>query len=115
MTKATRNAVGVPGGPCGSRPTNTIAGSRPKTGRFLCTQTQTFDGEFAHHGAMAKTARGGVCDQPFVGVDQGPCDRRVIRAARPSKQGDPAAQACGPMGGPVGGFSLAPTGFLCRH
>src|SRR5262252_6588422 len=40
MTKATRNAVGVPGGPCGSRPTNTIAGSRPKSGPGLCTQTQ---------------------------------------------------------------------------
>src|SRR5215831_16313058 len=54
---------------------------------------------------MAKTARGGVRDQSFVGVDQGPCDRRVIRASRPSKQGDPAAQACGPLGMPVGAFS----------
>jgi len=62
----------------------------------------TFDGEFAHHGAMAKTARGGVRDQPFVGVDQGPSDGRVIRASRPANRGDPAAQACGPLGGPVG-------------
>jgi len=47
----------------------------------------TFAGEFAHHGAMAKTARGGVRDQQFVLVDQGPCDRHVIRAPRPTWEG----------------------------
>src|SRR5262245_52574068 len=29
--------------------------------------------------------------------------------------GRPAAQACGGYGRPVGGFSLAPTGFLCQQ
>jgi hypothetical protein len=57
-----------------------------------------FDGEFAHD---------------VVGVDQGPCDRRVIRAPRPSKQGGPRGASMRTFGQAGRCFfpELTPTGF----
>src|SRR5262245_54129862 len=63
---------------------------------------------------MAKTARGGVCDQPFVGVDQGRFGRPVIRASPLRATGAPRRKAAD-LGGPVGSFTqLTPTGSHCR-
>jgi hypothetical protein len=91
-----------------------------------------FDGEFAHHGAMAKDGAGGVRDQPFVGVDQGRCGADITCTPRPTWEARGAsmwrfgrAGRCFPIGAPTGflyqqpigwGRSAplpAPTGFLC--
>jgi hypothetical protein len=57
--------------------------------------------------APVDTSRASQCTVRAYFVDQGPCGHRMIRPPRPSNRGDPAAQACGPLGGPVGAFTAS--------